>query len=230
MFLRQDTRSVRVGSLTIGGGAPISVQSMTNVPTHDVAATLAQIERLAAAGADLVRIAVPTVADTAALKDIVSQSPLPLIADVHFHFDRALEAIEAGVAKVRLNPGNIADRNKVQQVIRSCKDHGVAVRVGVNSGSIRVRSGKGKKADLIRDLPQLMVEKITAYLDIIKTCDFDQVVLSAKCSEVDQTVVVYRALAERFDLPLHLGFTAAGALETGLIKNSLALGKLLSDG
>ena len=230
MFLRENTRAVSVGSLTIGGGAPVLVQSMTNVPTREREACLRQIERLAAAGADLVRLAVPTAEDTMALKEIVPQSPVPIIADVHFHFDRALEAVAAGVAKVRLNPGNITDRSKVQQVIRSCKEHGVAVRVGVNSGSIRSRSGPGKKADSGRGLPELMVEKITAYLDVFAACDFDQVVLSAKCSEVDQTVAVYRALAERFDLPLHLGLTAAGGLETGLIKNSLALGELFSEG
>ena len=230
MFLRENTRAVSVGPLRIGGGAEISVQSMTNVPTHQSQAALRQIEQLAAAGADLVRLAVPTAEDTAALKEIVRQSPVPLIADVHFHFDRAIEAIEAGVAKVRLNPGNIADRHKVQQVIRACKDHGVAVRVGVNSGSIKARSGRAKKTESARDLPELMIEKIAAYLDIFAACDFDQVVLSAKCSEVNQTVEVYHSLAERFDFPLHLGFTAAGPLETGLIKNSLALGKLLGEG
>lgn len=230
MFLRENTRAVSVGSVRIGGGAAVSVQSMTNVPTCEVRAALGQIARLATAGADLVRVAVPTAEDTAALKEIVAQSPVPLIADVHFHFDRALEAIEAGVAKVRLNPGNITDRQKVEQVIRACKDHGVAIRVGVNSGSIRARSGQAKKDESDRDLPGLMVEKIAAYLDIFAGCDFDQVVLSAKCSEVNQTVEVYRALAEKFDYPLHLGFTAAGPLEVGLIKNSLALGELLAEG
>ena len=230
MFLRENTRAVSVGSVRIGGGAAVSVQSMTNVPTCEVRAALGQIVRLATAGADLVRVAVPTAEDTAALKEIVKQSPLPLIADVHFHFDRALEAIEAGVAKVRLNPGNITDRQKVEQVIRACKDHGVAIRVGVNSGSIRARSGQAKKDESDRDLPGLMVEKIASYLDIFAGCDFDEVVLSAKCSEVNQTVEVYRALAEKFDYPLHLGFTAAGPLEVGLIKNSLALGKLLAEG
>ena len=230
MFLRQNTRFVRVGPLTIGHGSPISVQSMTNVPTQDVAATLAQIDRLADAGADLVRLAVPTAADTAALKDIVPASPVPLIADVHFHFDRALESIAAGVAKVRLNPGNITDRPNLERVIRACKDHGVAIRVGVNSGSIRSRTGPDKAADADRNLPDLMVEKIAAYLDIFAACDFDQIVLSAKCSDVADTIVVYRTLAERFDFPLHLGFTAAGPLEVGLIKSSLALGPLLTDG
>ena len=230
MFTRQDTKSVRVGPLTIGGGSAVSVQSMTNVPTHDVSACLAQIERLAAAGADLVRLAVPTAADTAALTDIIPHSPVPLIADVHFHFDRALESIAAGVAKVRLNPGNIADRAKVERVIRACKDHGVAIRVGVNSGSIRSRTSRGKAADAHRPLPDVMVEKISAYLDIFAACDFDQIVLSAKCSGVSDTIAVYRTLAQRFDFPLHLGFTASGPLEAGLIKNSLALGPLLADG
>ena len=230
MFMRENTKAVSVGPLTIGGSAPISVQSMTTVFTHDLDACLEQINRLAEAGADLVRLAVPKSQDTAALAELVRQSPVPLIADVHFHFDRAMEAIDAGIAKIRLNPGNISDRKKVEQVIRSARDHGVAIRVGVNSGSIRARSGQAKQVELTRPLPELMVEKICAYLDIFSACDFDQVVLSAKCSEVSQTVEVYRALAQRFDYPLHLGFTAAGVPETGLIKNALALGKLLDEG
>ena len=206
------------------------MQSMTNVHTRDVAACLAQIESLAAAGADLVRVAVPTAADTAALKQIVPNSPVPLIADVHFHFDRALESIAAGIAKIRLNPGNIADRAKVDHVIRACADHGVAIRVGVNSGSIRARTGSAKTADANRPLPELMVEKISAYLDIFDACDFDQIVLSAKCSHVAENIAVYRTLAQRFDFPLHLGFTASGPLEAGLVKNALALGPLLTEG
>ena len=203
---------------------------MTNVFTRDADACLRQINQLAQAGADLIRLAVPTPEDTAALASIVKQSPIPVIADVHFHFDRALEAVAAGVAKIRLNPGNISDRSKVERVIRTCADQGVAIRVGVNSGSIRARSGQTKQADLARPLPELMVEKIASYLDIFDACNFDQIVLSAKCSQVDQTVEVYRALAQRFDFPLHLGFTAAGPLETGLVKNSLALGLLLNEG
>ncbi len=230
MFLRENTRAVSVGSLTIGSGAPISVQSMTNVYTRRKDACLEQIKLLAAAGADLVRLAVPTAQDTAVLKELVQQSPVPLIADVHFHFERALEAVAAGVAKIRLNPGNISDRAKVEQVIRSCADGGVAIRVGVNSGSILARSGSIKKKDQQERLPKLMMDKISAYLDIFSACDFEQIVLSAKCSQVRQTIEVYQALAERFDFPLHLGFTAAGVLETGLVKNSLALGKLLAEG
>ena len=206
------------------------MQSMTNVLTHQKEACLRQIERLAAAGADLVRLAVPGAEDTAVLKELVGRSPVPLIADVHFHFERAMEAVAAGVAKIRLNPGNIAEPGKVKEVIRACADQGVAIRVGVNSGSIRARSGLRRKKDSQEPLPRLMVEKISAYLDIFSACDFEQVVLSAKCSQVRQTVQVYRALAERFDFPLHLGFTAAGVLETGLVKNSLALGKLLAEG
>lgn len=230
MFLRENTRAVSVGPLTIGGGASISVQSMTNVYTHQKEACLEQIKQLAAAGADLVRLAVPTAQDTAVLNELVKRSPVPLIADVHFHFERALEAVAAGVAKIRLNPGNISDRAKVEQVIRSCADAGVAIRVGVNSGSILARSGSNKKKDQQQHLPKLMVDKISAYLDIFSACDFEQIVLSAKCSQVQQTIEVYRALAERFDFPLHLGFTAAGGLETGLVKNSLALGPLLAQG
>ena len=163
---RRPTRQVRVGSLTIGSDAPVSVQSMTTTSTADAAATLDQVCRLAAAGADIVRVATPTPADTAALTEIVAGSPVPIVADVHFHFQRALEAVEAGVAKIRLNPGNIADRAQVREVIAACRERDVAIRVGVNEGSVvdrrdaavgraqrarpLVRAGAGRKAQPVR--------------------------------------------------------------------------------
>jgi len=159
--------------VTIGGGAPVSVQGMTKTRTVDVEGTVAQVEALAAAGADLVRVAVPTRDDTAALRAIVARSPVPIIADVHFHFQRALEAIDAGAAKIRLNPGNISDRGKVRRVIAAAADAGVAIRVGVNEGSVVERADSARRAaDLARPLDQLMGEKLSEYLEVFQEADF----------------------------------------------------------
>ncbi|NLE57194.1 MAG: flavodoxin-dependent (E)-4-hydroxy-3-methylbut-2-enyl-diphosphate synthase, partial [Planctomycetes bacterium] len=165
---RRMTRQVRVGKVLLGGGAPVVLQSMTSTPTHDVDATVMQVNRLAAAGCDVVRVAVPAKEDTAALPEIIRQSPVPIIADVHFHYERALEAIDAGVAKIRLNPGNIKDRKQVNEVILACKRVGIPIRVGVNEGSVVERQDKAvretEKGELARDyhtnLIRLMVRKL----------------------------------------------------------------------
>ena len=228
---RRTTRAVRVGPVTIGGGAPVVVQSMTNTPTADAAATIEQVCRLAEAGAQLVRVAVPTRADTAALAEIVAASPVPIVADVHFHFDRALEALDAGVAKIRLNPGNISDREQVRRVIAATADAGAAIRVGVNEGSVvERRDQKRRAADLARPLDQLMVEKMAEYLQVFQEAGFHDLVLSAKSHDAFTTVSVNRLLAERWDYPLHLGVTHAGTAETGAIRSAAALGALLSEG
>jgi (E)-4-hydroxy-3-methylbut-2-enyl-diphosphate synthase len=228
---RSSTRAVRVGNVTIGGGSPVVAQSMTNTPTHDVQATLEQIEALAEAGAELVRVAVPTAADTEALHEIVAESPVPIVADVHFHFDRALEAIAAGVAKIRLNPGNITDRDQVRRVIAAAGAAGVAIRVGVNEGSVVERRDEARRAaDLARPLDQLMVEKMAEYLEIFQAEQFDNLVLSAKSHDAFTTVAVNRLMAARWDHPLHLGVTHAGTAETGAIRSAAALGALLAEG
>lgn len=228
---RRTTREVRVGEITLGGDAPVRVQSMTNTPTANTPATLAQAQELVGAGAELIRVAVPTENDTAALPALVAELPVPVVADVHFHFDRALEAIDAGVAKIRLNPGNIRDRRQVTDVIRAAKDAGVAIRVGVNEGSVVTRGDKdAKAADLGRPLPELMVERMAEYLEIFEAEQFDQLVLSAKSHDAMTTVAVNRLLAERWDYPLHLGVTHAGTRETGTIRSAAALGALLSEG
>ncbi len=224
-------RTVRVGSVTIGGDSPISIQSMTNTPTADVEATLAQVNALAAAGADLVRLAVPTRADTANLSQIVDRSPVPIIADVHFHFERAVEAIAAGVAKIRLNPGNIGDRDQVRRVIDSAGEAGLAIRVGVNEGSIVQRTGgKAREADLARPLDELMVDKLGEYLEIFAEAGFEDLVLSAKSHDAVTCIAVYRAIAKRWDYPLHLGLTHAGTAQTGAVRSAAALGALLAEG
>jgi len=228
---RQRTREVNVGGVVIGGGAPISVQSMTNTRTADVGATLRQVRALAAAGADLVRVAAATREDTAALRQIISDSPVPIIADVHFHFARAMEAIDAGAAKIRLNPGNISDRGEVRRVIAAAADAGTAVRVGVNEGSVVERADTERRvAELARPLAELMVEKLAEYLDIFHEEDFHNLVLSAKSHDAYTCVAVNRMLRQRWDYPLHLGLTHAGPPETGTIRSAAALGALLSEG
>jgi (E)-4-hydroxy-3-methylbut-2-enyl-diphosphate synthase len=228
---RRASRQVRVGELLIGGEAPVSVQSMTSTRTADVEATIAQVNALAQAGAQLVRVAVPTVADTAALPRIVAASPVPIAADVHFHFDRALEAIAAGVAKIRLNPGNITDRDQVRRVIAAAAKAGVAIRVGVNEGSVVDRSGaKLSPEQLEKPLVDLMVERMAAYLEVFEAEGFGELVLSAKSHDAYTCVAVNRELAARWDYPLHLGVTHAGTRETGAIRSAAALGTLLSEG
>ncbi len=231
LIIRRKSRPVRVGNLTIGGDAPISVQSMTNTPTADATATIAQVQALAAAGADLVRVAVPTKDDTTALREITRNSPVPIIADVHFHFDRALEAIDAGVAKIRLNPGNIKDRGQVLKIIAAARDAGVAIRVGVNEGSIVERvDQRQKQADLGKPLDELMADKLAEYLEIFHEADFHNLVLSAKSHDAFTCISAYRRLAQRWDYPLHLGLTHAGTRESGAIRSAAALGALLADG
>ena len=228
---RRQTRPVRVGGVTIGGGAPVSVQSMTNTTTADAEATIAQVRCLAEAGADLVRLAVPRREDTAALRQIVAASPVPIVADVHFHFERALEAIAASVAKIRLNPGNIADRDQVRRVIAAARQAGCAIRVGVNEGSIVDRTdAAAHSAELARPLDELMAEKLAEYLEIFEQEGFHELVLSAKSHDAVTTVAVCRRIAARWDYPLHLGVTHAGTRETGAIRSAAALGTLLSEG
>ena len=220
-----------MGGVAIGGGAPVSVQSMTNTQTHDVDATVAQIHALTAAGCDIVRLAVPTAADTAALGEIVSQVDVPIVADVHFHFQRALEAVAAGAHKIRLNPGNIADRRKVRRVIDACRRRGIPIRVGANAGSVIERRDAARRdAERARPLVDLRVDKLQGYLDVLHEADFHDVVLSAKSADALTCVAVCRRLADRYDYPLHLGVTHAGHATTGAVRSAAALGALLADG
>jgi len=245
---RRDTRPVRVGDVAVGGGAPVSIQSMTTTTTADVDATLAQIAALAAAGADIVRVAAQTPADTAALRRIVPAAGVPIVADVHFHFRRALEAVAAGAHKIRLNPGNIADRSQVRDVIAACRDAGVPIRVGVNEGSVRKRgresfsasSPAGKRGrghdrpkttpDPFFSLAELMVETLGGYLEVFDEAGFADLVLSAKSHDAATCIAVNRVLAERYEYPLHLGLTHAGTAETGLVRSVAAVGALLAEG
>ena len=227
-----------VGGVPIGHGAPVAVQSMTSTYAHDVDATVRQIRQLAEAGCDIVRVAVPDKRDTGALPAILEQSPVPIIADVHFHYERALEAIEAGVHKIRLNPGNIKDRKQVDRVISACRERDIPIRVGVNEGSVVERKDKnvrtaqqrGLAADYRSGMIRLMVEALEEYMRIFEENDFHDVVLSAKSIDAGMVIDAYRAVSDRFDLPLHLGVTHAGPPETGRIRSIAALGSLLSSG
>lgn len=238
MIPRRKTHQVMVGSVPIGGTAPIALQSMTSTYTHDIDATVAQVRALAAAGCDMVRVAVPDKADTEALPSIIEQSPVPIIADVHFHFERALESIEAGVHKIRLNPGNISDRKQVDRVIAACRERKIPIRVGVNEGSVVERRDKNTRADQMESLTadyrgemiRMMVKTIEEYMKIFDENDFHDVVLSAKSIDAGFVIDANRAISERFDLPLHLGVTHAGPPETGRIRSVAALGSLLAMG
>ncbi|MBA4029182.1 MAG: 4-hydroxy-3-methylbut-2-en-1-yl diphosphate synthase [Planctomyces sp.] len=255
MNARRPTRQVtigdaRVGFVKIGGGkpdasgratepAPVSVQTMTTGYTYDIDACVAEINRLTAAGADVVRVAVPEKKDTEALKRIIPQVRVPIVADVHFHFQRALEAIEAGVHKIRLNPGNISDRAQVTDVIQACKARGLPIRVGVNEGSIIERKDKERRlkelgaffSDNRRGyLLAIMITKLEEYLDVFYEQDFYDVVISAKSMDPVTVIEAYTEISKRFDHPLHLGVTHAGPKETGCIRSVVALGTLLAGG
>ncbi|QOI98994.1 MAG: flavodoxin-dependent (E)-4-hydroxy-3-methylbut-2-enyl-diphosphate synthase [Phycisphaeraceae bacterium] len=244
MFPRRKTRQItlgdaRVGHVKIGGDAPVSVQTMTAGYTHDVDACVGEIRKLAAAGADIVRVAVPEKKDTDALREILPQVPVPIVADVHFHFQRALEAVEAGAHKIRLNPGNISDRAQVIDVIRACKARGRPIRVGVNEGSIIERRDKQKRMkELGRvfsdrkhgQMLAIMIAKLEEYLDIFYEQDFHDISISAKSMDAALTIDAYTAISERFDHPLHLGVTHAGPKETGCIRSVAALAALLTRG
>lgn len=235
---RRKTRQVNVGGVPIGGDAPVALQTMTAGYTYEIDKCIAEIQKLARAGADLVRVAVPDKVDTEALKHIIPASPVPIVADVHFHFQRALEAIEAGVHKIRLNPGNIQDRAQVNRVIAACKERGIPIRVGVNEGGIVERKDKdqraAEKATLARDyranLIKLMLDKLDEYLRIFDENNFHDVVISAKSIDPLLVIDVYTAISAKYDYPLHLGVTHAGPPETGRIRSISALGTLLANG
>ncbi len=244
MIQRRQTRSVTLGDdkhgfVTIGGDAPIAVQTMTAGYTHDIDGCVAEIHKLAAAGADVVRVAVPERKDTDALQEILPQVNVPIVADVHFHFQRALEALDAGVHKIRLNPGNISDRQQVGRVIDACKERGVPIRIGVNEGSIVERKDKQKRMKELGavfsdhkhgHLLAIMVTKLEEYLDIFHQHQFHDIVISAKSIDPLLVLDAYTEISKRFDYPLHLGVTHAGPRETGTIRSVVPLGTLLANG
>ncbi|MBO5076573.1 MAG: flavodoxin-dependent (E)-4-hydroxy-3-methylbut-2-enyl-diphosphate synthase [Clostridia bacterium] len=226
MFKRTDTIKIRVGDRFIGGGSPIAVQSMTCTPTADVRTTVAQILALEWAGCDIVRVAVPDPAAAEAIPEIRKQIHIPLVADIHFDYRLALAAIEGGADKVRINPGNIGDRDRVKAVVDAAKARGIPIRVGVNGGSLE----KPLLQKYGRPCAEAMVESVLGHVHLLEALDFGDICISVKSSDVNETVKAYRLLAEQVRYPLHLGLTEAGTLRGGTIKSCLALGILLADG
>lgn len=219
-------KAIQAGSLTIGGYAPVSVQSMTNTDTRDVEATVTQIRRLEAAGCELVRCAVFDEASAAALRQIKDRVTVPLAADVHFDFRLAVAAVENGADKLRINPGNIGSKERVRIVADCCRQHHVPIRVGVNAGSLE----KNLKAEHKGDTVGAMVDSALGHIRILENIGFDDIVLSLKCSDVPTTVSAYRRIAEVTDYPLHVGVTETGNGEDALIKSSVGIGTLLMEG
>jgi len=226
-FQRRRTRQILVGDVAVGGGAPITVQSMTTTKTADVEGTLAQIYALAAAGADLVRCTCNEREAAEGLAQIVPRSPVPIIADIHNQYRRALEALDAGVACLRLNPGNITNPEHIKTVARECKDRGVPIRIGVNGGSLDKELYE-KYGDAIT--PEAMVESAQRELDYFREVDFEDVKISVKASNVPIMIEAYRLLADTVDYPLHLGVTEAGPPPAGLVKATAGMATLLSEG
>jgi (E)-4-hydroxy-3-methylbut-2-enyl-diphosphate synthase len=220
---RRKSRQITVGSVAIGGDAPISVQTMTNTDTTDVKATVKQITAAADAGADLVRVSVPDEASSKALKAIIQNSPVPIVADIHFHYKRGIESAEAGAACLRINPGNIGSKARVKEVIQAAKDNNCAIRIGVNAGSLE----KHLLEKYGEPCPDAMVESGLDHIKILQDNDFHEFKISCKASDVFMAAAAYQALAEATDAPIHLGITEAGGLTTGTIKSAIGLGNLL---
>ena len=220
---RRVSRQIHVGSVPVGGDAPISVQSMTNTVTSDVQATISQIKELEEAGADIVRVSCPDEESTTALKDIVKAAAVPIVADIHFHHARAIEAAEAGAACLRINPGNIGNAERVRDVIQAAKDHGCSMRIGVNAGSLE----KHLLEKYGEPCPEAMVESALDHVRILQDHDYHEYKISVKASDVFLSVAAYQQLAEAVDCPLHIGITEAGGYTSGTVKSSIGLGSLL---
>ncbi len=224
---REKTRPVRVGSVTIGGGAPVVVQSMTSTDTADAMATLEQVRALAAAGCDVVRISVPTREAVEGFREVCASSPVPIVADIHFDYRLALAALEAGAAKLRINPGNIGSWEKVDAVIDAAGEAGAAIRIGVNAGSLEDDIASREELTL----PEKLVMSSERFVEHFEARGFTDIVLSAKAHDVRTTIDTYRALSRELpQVPLHLGVTEAGTVRQGTIKSSVGLGVLLAEG
>lgn len=217
---------VKAGTVQIGGGAPVSIQSMTNVPAEDTAKTIAQIHRLENAGCQIVRIAVPNEESARAIDKIKAETTVPLVADIHFDYRLALLAIERGIDKVRINPGNIGGEDRARAVAVAAKNKGIPIRIGVNGGSLE----QGLLEACNGDLAHAMVESARGHIAILNRCGFDDIVLSMKSSSVKTTIRAYRLAREAFPYPLHLGVTEAGTAEMGIVKSAIGIGALLADG
>jgi (E)-4-hydroxy-3-methylbut-2-enyl-diphosphate synthase len=220
---RRPSRQIMVGSVPVGGDAPVTVQTMTNTPTSDARATIDQIRRCEEVGADIIRVSCPDVESTTALKQIVRAARVPIVADIHFHYKRALEAADAGAACLRINPGNIGSAERVREVVNAAKANGCAIRIGVNAGSLE-RHLLEKYGE---PCPEALVESALEHVRILEEHDFREYKISVKASDVFLAVAAYQQLAEAVDCPLHLGITEAGGLIGGTVKSSIGLGALL---
>ena len=223
---RRKTKEIKVGNLKIGGGNPISVQSMTNTLTKNAKATINQINEIAKAGADLVRVSCPDEDSTRVLKEIVKSVDIPLVADIHFHYKRAIEAATNGAHCLRINPGNIGDKNKVREIIKAAKDNNCSVRVGVNAGSLE----KDILEKFKEPCPEALVESALRNIEILEDQDFFNLKVSVKSSDVFLSIGAYKQLSKKTDYPLHIGITEAGSFLPGTIKSSIGFGSLLLDG
>ncbi|BBU56354.1 4-hydroxy-3-methylbut-2-en-1-yl diphosphate synthase (flavodoxin) [Mameliella alba] len=220
---RRTSRQIMVGNVPVGGDAPISVQTMTNTVTTDIPGTIKQIQDAADAGADIVRVSVPDEDSSRALKEIVRESPVPIVADIHFHYKRGIEAAEAGAACLRINPGNIGSQDRVREVIQAARDHNCSIRIGVNAGSLE----KHLLEKYGEPCPDAMVESGLDHIKILQDNDFHEFKISCKASDVFMAAAAYQQLAEQTDAPIHLGITEAGGLMSGTIKSAIGLGNLL---
>ncbi len=224
MTYRRKTRTVRVDSIEIGGNAPIAIQSMANTHTDDIEATVKQVHELEALKCNIIRVAVPDAKTVKFLGKIKERINIPLVADIHFGHNLAIEAIKQGVDKIRINPGNMKDRKKLEEIVLLAKDKGIPIRIGVNSGSIRSKNGHDE------DLVTLMVNTTLKYCEHFESLGFKDIVVSLKASDVQQTMDAYRSIAKQCDYPLHLGITAAGSPDDAIIKSAIGIGGLLSEG
>ncbi len=230
MFHRSKTRTIRIGNLTIGGGKPVAVQSMTNTPTRDVRATVRQIRQLEDAGCEIVRVGVPDMESARALGKIKNKISIPLVADIHFDHRLALEAISQGVDKLRINPGNIGSRDRVEQVVVAAKKAKVPIRIGVNAGSLAAVHTRSSAEDSVAFRAKKLVASALEHIAILESFSFFDIIVSLKASDVATTVAAYRLLSAKKNYPLHLGITEAGSLMRGTVKSSVGLGILLFDG
>ncbi|MCX5680341.1 MAG: flavodoxin-dependent (E)-4-hydroxy-3-methylbut-2-enyl-diphosphate synthase [Candidatus Omnitrophica bacterium] len=231
---RHKTRQIKVGGVKIGGGAPVSIQSMTKVETSDVRAAVAQINRLETVGCEIIRVAVKSFDDARAIRDIKRKIKIPLVADIHFNYRLAIESINSGADKIRLNPGNIGKRNDIEAVIRAAKKEKIPIRIGVNSGSVvsppRQAQETGRGSHKAGNLSSELADAVSSYIKLLEEEDFYDIIISLKASDVATTIEAYRSMSGVCSYPLHLGVTASGSYDSGVIKSAIGIGSLLADG
>jgi len=228
--MRRKTRIVKVGNIKIGGNNPICVQSMTNTDTRDFNSTISQIRELEFAGCELIRVAVPDMEAAYSLGKIKKAINIPLIADIHFDWKLAIEAIKQGVDKIRINPGNIGDKEKVKEIVKACKDKGISIRIGVNSGSLKALKKNPHPNWSKKELAYIMVKEAMQEVEILEGLDFKDIIVSLKADDIERTILANELFAKKTDIPVHLGVTEAGTFISGLVKSSLGIGFLLNKG